>query len=165
MVPQENHNRAQVCDPWSHRGTRNLPIKLVEQGNCLLRTCRAFCKKSTLWVQFGEQGVMLFSFSSPQTITSLYTVLLTMSWPDAPGTALWADSTHPASKTRGCSPRGKGPGLAHRRGPAAPAAATSRDRELGWGEGIPQPLHHLPGILVLVLFYIQHANRSERSGV
>lgn len=78
---------------------------------------------------------MLLLFSTLQSFTSLYTVLLAMSWPDAPGTPPWADSIHPASKTSSCSPWGEGPGLAHRSGPAAPAAPTSRDWEPGWGKG------------------------------
>lgn len=58
-----------------------------------------------------------------------------MSWPVAPWTSPWADSTHPASNTGGCSPRGEGPGLADRRYPAAPAATTSRDWKPGWEKG------------------------------
>lgn len=52
----------------------------------------------------------LFSFSTLQFLTSLYTILLTASRSDPPGTL--ADSAHPASKTRGSSLWGEGPRLA-----------------------------------------------------
>lgn len=94
-----------------------------------------FVKKILYGCSLGNRVRCYSRFPLPSP-SPLYTmVLLTMSWPVAPGTSPWADSTHPASNTRGCSPWGEGPGLAGRRYPAAPAATTSRDWKPGWEKG------------------------------
>lgn len=65
MVPQENHNWAQVWFSLSLRGTHNLPNKLVAQGNCLLWT-HTFCeKKDFRGAVWGTEWDALLIFYSP----------------------------------------------------------------------------------------------------
>lgn len=101
------------------------------------------------------------SFWTPQTSASLYTALLTMSWPEAPRTSPQAGSTHPASKIRGCCPHDVRPGLAHWRSAAAPAAATSRDWETAWGTGCLS--HHVICQIILVLLLLHTACKQIKT--